>query len=182
MLGITIGTALGFLGLAVLGMTLAAALAGGMALAILGAAVAVLLAGTGSAVGVGIAGEAAAGVTAEDPDKFGKLLLLQALPGTQGFYGLIGAFLVMNQLGFFTGAIPSLSVDQGWQFFFACMPVALAGLTSGIAQGRVSAAAIGMTAKRPEESGKGLILAAMVETYAVLGLLATLLLLNGIQV
>jgi len=182
MLGITIGTALGFLGLAVLGMTLAAALAGGMALAILGAAVAVLLAGTGSAVGVGIAGEAAAGVTAEDPDKFGKLLLLQALPGTQGFYGLIGGFLVMNKLGFFTGAIPLLSVDQGWQVFFACMPVALAGLTSGMAQGRVSAAAIGMTAKRPEESGKGLILAAIVETYAVLGLLATLLLLNGVQV
>lgn len=183
MLGTTVGASLVFLGLGVvgLGMTLSASLSGGMALAILGAASAVLLGGIGSALGVGIAGEAAAGVTAEDPEKFGKLLLLQALPGTQGFYGLIGGFLVMNKLGFFAGSIPAIDVNQGWQFFFACMPVALAGLGSGIAQGRVSAAGIGLTARRPEEAGKGLILAAVVETYAVLGLLATLLLMNGIQ-
>lgn len=182
MLGIGTVAMLGLVSLAVVAMTLTTQLTGGLALAILGAAVSVFLAGVGSAIGVGIAGEAAAGVVAEDPEKFGRLLLLQAIPGTQGFYGLIGGFLVMNKLGFFAGAVPPLSVEQGWQVLFACLPVGLAGLLSAIAQGRVAASGIGLTAKRPEESGKALIMAAMVETYAVLGLLATLLLLNGISV
>ncbi|MEW6522506.1 MAG: V-type ATP synthase subunit K [Bacillota bacterium] len=149
----------------------------GMAIALMGAAFAVVLAGVGSSIGVGIAGEAASGVVAEDPEKFGKLLLLQALPGTQGIYGLLAGFLVMFRLGLFGGQFPVLSVDQGWQVFFACMPVALACLVSGIFQGRVSVAAIGVVAKRPEESGKALVMPVMVETYAVLGLLATILLL-----
>jgi V/A-type H+-transporting ATPase subunit K len=148
----------------------------GMAIALMGAAFAVVLAGVGSSLGVGMAGEAASGVVAEDPDKFGKLILLQALPGTQGIYGFLAGFLVMFKLGFFAGQFPVLSVDQGWQIFFACMPVALSCLISGIYQGRVSVACIGIVAKRPEESGKALVLPVMVETYAVLGLLATILL------
>ncbi len=180
MVGIAVGAAFTAV-IAVVGVVFALDVSTGLSLAILGGAVAILLAGVGSSIGVGMAGEAAAGVTAEDPEKYGKLLLLQALPGTQGFYGLIGAFLVMNKLGFFSGSIPDITLDQGWQFFFAMMPVALAGLFSAIFQGRVSVAGIGLTAKRPEESGKALIMAAMVETYAVLGLLASLLLLNGIR-
>lgn len=150
---------------------------GGLPVAILGAAMAIFLGGIGSSIGVGLAGEAAAGVVTEDPEKFGRLLLLQAIPGTQGIYGFLAGFMVMFRLGMFSGAIPSLSVEQGWQVFFACMPVAISCLISGIYQGRVSVASIGVVAKRPEESGKALILPAMVETYAVLGLLATILLL-----
>ncbi len=154
----------------------------GMYLAILGAALAAGLAGTGSAMGIGIAGQAAAGVVTEDPEKFGKALLLQALPGTQGIYGFLAAVLVMQKVGLFGGNLAQISAEVGLQVMGACLPIAIAGFSSGIYQGKVSAAGIFLTAKRPEESGKGLILSAMVETYAVLGLLATFLLLNGIQV
>ena len=152
----------------------------GIALAICGAALAVGLAGTGSAIGMGIAGQAASGVVSEEPEKFGKALLMEALPGTQGIYGFLGGFWVIMKLGLLSGAAP-LDAATGWQFLFACLPIAIAGLSSGIFQGKVSAAGIGIIAKKPDESGKGIILSAMVETYAVLGLLATILLINGIQ-
>lgn len=153
----------------------------GLALAIFGAALAVGLAGTGSAIGIGIAGQSASGVVSETPERFGKALILQALPGTQGIYGFLAAFWVILKVGLLAGAQP-IDVNAGWQILFSCLPIALAGLSSGIFQGKVSAAGIGIVAKRPEESGKGIILSAMVETYAVLGLLATIILINGIQI
>ncbi|MCD6363747.1 MAG: V-type ATP synthase subunit K [Synergistetes bacterium] len=151
------------------------------AIAISGAALAAGLAGSGSAVGVGIAGEAGAGVLTEDPKKFGLVLLLQALPGTQGIYGLLAGFLIMNKIGLLGGHLVSLTIEQGLAIAFAALPVAIVGLISGIAQGKTSAACIQLIAKRPEEAGKAVILPAMVETYAVLGLLMTVLLLNGIK-
>ena len=153
----------------------------GIALAILGAALAVGLAGTGSALGIGIAGQAASGVVSEDPDKFGKTLLLQALPGTQGIYGLLTAVLVMTKVGLL-GTPIMIDAYVGYQIFFACLAIALAGLSSGIYQGKVCASACYLLAKRPDQLGKGIIYAAMVETYAVFGLLASLLLLNAIKV
>ena len=154
----------------------------GIALAILGAALSAGLAGTGSALGVGVAGQAAAGVISEEPEKFGKTLLLQALPGTQGIYGFLGAIMALQKTGLLGGEVVDLSVNVGLQILFACLPIAIAGLTSGLYQGKVSAAGMGVTAKQPKAVGKAIILAAMVETYAVLGLLTTILLLNGIKV
>ena len=133
-------------------------------LAVLGAALAVGLGGIGSAKGVGIAGEAAAGLIAEDPDKFGQTLILQALQGTQGIYG------------FLLGQTAPLTSSQGLYVLAACLPCALTGLISGIHQGRVSAAGINVVAKRPSEVSKAMIYAAMVETYAILGLLISILL------
>ena len=153
----------------------------GLVFAIFGGAVAVALGGIGSAVGVGIAGEMAAGVIAEDPEKFGKTLLSQALPGTQGIYGFLAGFWVMLKVNLL-GNVIAISSATGWQIFMACLPVAIAALVSGIFQGKVSAAGIAMVARKPDEAGKGLILSAMVETYAVLGLLTTILLINGIPV
>ncbi|QUL99638.1 MAG: V-type ATP synthase subunit K [Candidatus Fermentithermobacillus carboniphilus] len=149
---------------------------GGNGIALIGAGLAVFLSGMGSTIGVGIAGEKAAGITAEDPEKFGRLLLLQALPGTQGIYGFLVGFLAMFRMGAFSGGM-NLTIDQGWQFLFACLPVAITCLVSGLYQARVSIAGMDIVAKHPEESGKALILPAMVETYAVLGLLASVLLL-----
>ena len=150
----------------------------GLALALAGSAAAAFLAGIGSAIGIGISGRSAAGVLSEAPERYGQLFVLVVLPGTQGFYGFLGAFLVMLRLNFFGGEPVMLSVAQGWQVFAACMPVALAGLLSAIHQGKVCAAGIGMTAKRPEMAFKaGVVYAVMVETYAVLGLLVTLFLL-----
>lgn len=149
-------------------------------LALLGAAFAAGFAGAGSARGVGIAGEAAAGVLTEDPGKFGQTLLLQALPGTQGIYGLLVAFLIMNNIGVFQGNV-ELSVAQGLQYFASAMPIAIAGYFSAIAQGRASAASMNIIAKRPEELAKGMLYPAMVETYAVLALLVSILMLINVQ-
>ncbi|MCL1940297.1 MAG: V-type ATP synthase subunit K [Synergistaceae bacterium] len=154
----------------------------GIALSLLGAALAAGLAGSGSAIGIGIAGESAAGVMTEDPGKFGLCLLLQALPGTQGIYGLMTAFLVLNKIGLLGGGeAAAVTWVQGLAIFAACLPIALAGWLSAIAQGKTSAASIQMIAKRPEETGKAVILPAMVETYAVLALLVSILMLMGIQ-
>ncbi len=154
-----------------------------MMLAILGAAIAAGFAGSGSSIGVGIAGEAGAGVMTEDPGKFGLVLLLQALPGTQGIYGLLIAFFAILKVGLLGGgAAVAVNVWQGLGIFFACLPVGIAGYFSAIAQGKTCAACIQMIAKRPEETGKAVILPAMVETYAVLGLLTSIILLNGIQI
>lgn len=153
----------------------------GLIFAILGAAISAVLGGIGSSIGVGIAGQAASGVITEDPEKFGKLIVLQALPGTQGIYGFVGAFWVLNMTGLLGGNAFAMSIDQGVEIFFACLPVGFCGLLSGIYQGRVSASGCGVVAKRPEAMGNAMILAAMVETYAILGLLATILLLNGIK-
>src|SRR4030042_987671 len=142
----------------------------GLALAIAGAALAAILGGIGSAIGIGYAAQAANGVLSEDPDKFGKLLILVALPGTQGIYGFIGAFLVLIKIGIF-GELIQLTFYQGLQLFFAAMPVAIACLVSAIWQGRVCTAGVEMVAKRPEESTKELIYGVMVEFYAVLGLI-----------
>lgn len=145
-------------------------------LAILGAACAAIFAGMGSSKGVGIAGEAASGVVTEDPSKFGKALVLQALPGTQGIYGLIVAFMVINNMGLFSGAVKTLSVSQGLYYLIACLPIAIVGFYSGVKQGRVAASGMNILAKRPDDFGKGIIAAALVETYAIFALLVSLLL------
>ncbi len=149
---------------------------GGLALALLGSGLAVGLSCVGSAKGTGIAGEAGAGLLAEDPSKSGKVMVLQLLPGTQGLYGLVVWFFTLIQIGMMSGDV-SLTVTEGAQYFVACMPMALGGLLSAIAQGRVAAASINMMAKQPDDWSKGLILCGIVEFYAILSLLASMLML-----
>lgn len=153
----------------------------GLTIAIAGAAVAVLFAGIGSAIGVGLAGQASAGVMSEDPEKFGNLLVLTVLPGTQGFYGFLIFFLLVMKIGFLGGEVPDISIQQGWQIFFTALPVAFCGLLSAIHQGKVCVAGVAMTAKQPADFMKSVVMAVIVETYAVLGLLASFLLLRGVQ-
>ena len=152
----------------------------GLALAVIGAAIAAL-AGVGSGIGVGIAGEAAAGVIAEDPKKFGQTLVLQALPGTQGIYGLLMAFLILTKLGMLGGSPVDLTWTQGLYLLACGIPVGVVGIFSAIAQGKTVAAGIMLIAKRPGELAKGMIYGAMVETYAVLSLLISFLMYNAIQ-
>jgi len=146
----------------------------GTFIAILGAVLAAAVAGIGSAIGVGVAGKAAAGVTSEDPDKFSKCLVLQLLPGTQGIYGLLVAFLVFVKINLF-GEVSALELGEGLSYFAACMPMAIVGFLSALYQSKVACSGIALVAKRPEESGKAIILTVMVETYAVLALLVSLL-------
>lgn len=143
---------------------------GGILFAVLGMATATILAGIGSAKGVGMTGEAAAALTTEQPEKFGQSLILQLLPGTQGLYGFVIAFLIFINLS------PDLTMVQGLQYFVAALPIAFTGLFSGISQGRVASAGIQILAKKPEHATKGIIFAAMVETYAILGFVISFLL------
>lgn len=147
----------------------------GLALAIIGAALAALLSGMGSARGVGIVGEAAAGLVAEDPTKFTKVLILQILPGTQGLYGFITAIMVMVKTQLLSGNPVALTPSQGLMVLGACLPMALVGYFSAIAQARVAASGVSVVAKKPEQQSKAMVLSAMVETYAVLALLISIL-------
>ena len=130
----------------------------GVVYGLLGAAIAVLFAGAGSALGVGIAGQAASGVVTEDPSKFAKVLIMQLLPGTQGLYGLLVGFITLSKIGILGG-----------------------GGVEVIAQGKTAAASIGIVAKKPEQFGKAMLFPAMVETYAILALLISFLAVSGIQ-
>ena len=79
------------------------------------------------------------------------------------------------------GTPADISVATGWQYFFATLPMAIVGLISGIAQGKTAAAAIQMTGKQPDASGKGITMTALVETYAILALLTSILLIFSIK-
>lgn len=147
----------------------------GRNLALIGAALAVILAGIGSAKGVGMVGEAASGLLTEDPSKFGKAMLLQALPGSQGIYGLVTALVIVIKLGLLGGTPAELSVAQGVYFLVAALPIAVAGYFSAVKQAKVSVAGIRLIAKRPDDYGKAIACAALVETYAVFALLVSLL-------
>ena len=133
----------------------------GLFFAILGAALAALLAGAGSARGVGMAGQAAAGVVTDQPNMFGRVLILQLLPGTQGIYGL-------------------LTLLKGLAYLGACLPMAFVGYISAISQAKASIASIALVSKRPDQFGKSMLFPAMVETYAIFALLISILAINGV--
>lgn len=147
----------------------------GTILAYLGMFLSISLAGYGSARGVGLAGQVACGVVAEDPTKFGKTMLLTALPGTQGIYGFVIGMLILGRIGG-----EPLSLDMGLRLLISGLPVGIVGLLSAIWQGRVSAAGIGIVAKRPEEGTKGMVFAGLVETYAILAFIFSYLMVNAI--
>lgn len=149
---------------------------GGKAIAMMGAALAGALACVGSAMGTGITGEAGAGLVSEDPSKSGKVMILQVIPGTQGLYGFVIFFLAFLKIS----AVDTISLMQGGQIFFACLPIALGGWLSAIAQGKVAAASINILAKKPDDWSKGMIMCIVVEFYAILCLLASFLMLNAI--
>ena len=143
---------------------------GGLIIATFGMALAVIMPGIGSARGVGIVGEAAAGLITEEPEKFGKSLVLQLLPGTQGLYGFVIGLMVFLKLDV------TMDLGTGLYLFFACLPIAFVGWKSAIAQAKTAAAGIAILAKNPEHNTKGIIYSAMVETYALLAFVISLLL------
>lgn len=143
---------------------------GGVLFAALGVAFAVFFTGIGSAKGLGIVGEAATGLMTEEPDKFGKVLILELLPGTQGLYGFVVGILIWLKIS------QPLTLEQGFFLFIVALPIAFAGWKSAISQGKVAASAVQITAKNPDQNTKGIILAALVETYALLGFVMSILL------
>ena len=154
---------------------------GGIGLAFLGAALAVGLCCIGSAKGTGMVGEAATGLLSQAPEHFSKCLILQVLPGTQGLYGLVVWFFALFTMGAFSGGIVPLTVTEGATIFAACLPIALGGWLSAIFQGRVAAASVNVVAKKPDDWAKGIILCGIVEFYAILSLLASMLMIINIS-
>ena len=153
----------------------------GQILALLGAAIAAIGAGIGSSRGVGLAGETSAGVSTENPEVNSKLLLLQLLPATQGIYGFLIAVIILVNTGALGGNMVEVGLLQGLMYIAAVMPIAVVGLLSAINQGKVAAAGMMMVGQRPDMSGKGITMTVMVETYAVLALLASFLMVNAIK-
>jgi len=152
----------------------------GIVFALVGAVLAALTSGIGSARGVGMAGQAAAGVTTDDPSKFSKVLLLQLLPGTQGIYGLLIGFITMTQIGVM-GGNSNISLIKGILYLAACVPVIIVEPISAWYQAKCSCASIDLVSKRPDQFGKAMIFPAMVETYAILALLISILAVFGVS-
>ena len=132
--------------------------------AIMGLALCAGLCGVGSAIGLYFTGSAASGVLAEDPKKFSKVLILVVLPATQGIYGFAFAIMGMGNLA------------KGASLFMAALPLTITGLISGIFQGKTAVGGIYAIAKNEALSGKLILFPAMVETYAILGLVVSILL------
>ncbi len=152
-----------------------------LAFAILGAAISAGLAGVGSALGVRKVGEVGSGLISEEPEKFGRVLLLQALPGTQGIYGFLTAIMIMQKAGLLGAGGKELPFEVGLALLASSLTIGVVGFFSAIYQGAVAAQGIQILARRPQELGKAIIMAAMVETYAVLGLLVSILSITSIN-
>ena len=145
----------------------------GLVLAIIAAVIATVFAGIGSAKGVGGAGQASMGVLSEDPSKFGKMLVLTLLPGTQGLYGFIVGFLIIANCGVLGGNIPTLG--QGIAFLAAALAIGIGGLVSAIEQGKTAVSGIALTAKDDKNFSKAMVSITLVEIYALLSFIVSLL-------
>lgn len=134
----------------------------------------------GSAIGMGLAGRAGAAVVAEKPELFGRVLLLQALPGSQGIYGLVGAFLILSFSGALGGEPLTISIAESLQYMIAGLPIGLAGFVSAMHQGAVAANGIAAIAKDESLTAQAIVMSAMVETWAIFGVLVGFILLTAI--
>ena len=150
----------------------------GLTIGIIGLAVCAILCGIGSGLGLKYTTSAAAGVMSEDPSKFGKVIVIALLPATQGIYGFVIAIIGMSSLPA-AGADAAL-LAQGWNVLFAALPMALGGFVSAILQGKAAATTILAIGKKEEISGKALIFPAMIEFYALLGMVISILLFGAV--
>ena len=150
----------------------------GMLFAILAATLATVLAGIGSAKGVGGAAQTAMGVLSEDSSMFGKMLVLTLLPGTQGLYGFIVGFIIMISCGILGGDAPSLA--QGLSYLAASLAIGIGGMISGFAQGKAAVAGISMCAKDEKNFSKAMVSITLVEIYALLAFIVSLLMVISI--
>lgn len=148
---------------------------GGLIFAALGMGLAILLPGIGSAKGVGMVGEAASGLMAEEPEKFGQTLIVQLLPASQGLYGFVIAIMTLTRL------TPAMTLQEGLFILVACLPMAIVGYPSAIAQARISVNGIALIAKDSEQMTKTIIYTVMVETYALLAFVSSLIILNAVS-
>ena len=123
------------------------------------------LAGIGSAFGTTIAGNAAEGALKKAPEKSSSYMILSALPATQGIYGFVG-FLIWMGKDF---------AAQGQMLFGVGLSVVAVCLLSAIRQGQVCANGIIGISQGHNVMTNTLIYAALPEFYAILALVAALM-------
>lgn len=153
----------------------------GQILAFAAAVLSTLIAGYGSAKGVALAGQTSAGVSSENPEVSSKLMVLQILPGTQGIYGFLISVIILVNMGALSGNLKEVELLQGVMLLVAILPVVVVGYLSAIHQAKVASAGMLMVGQHPDLSGKAITMTVMVETYAVLALLASFLMVNAIR-
>ena len=144
----------------------------GQTIAMIGVALCVLLCGIGSCIGLYKTSTAAAGVLGEDPKKFGKVMVLVLLPATQGIYGFIIGIIASGSIG----AIATNA--DGWLMFGAVLPMMISGLVSAYFQGESAVNCIYAVGKQESLSGKLIVYPAMIEFYAILGLIISIMLVS----
>jgi len=155
----------------------------GLILVVAGAVMVMVISGIGASIGVSLAGQAAAGVMSEDPEKFGRMLPLIGIAGTQGFYGFIVGYLTLDKFSLvFKPTVTMPTLSQGIEIFAICAVVSLVECISAVYQGKVSVSSIYLVAKKPEQAGRALVLPIFVEIYAILGLVTGWLLLSAIKI
>ncbi len=142
--------------------------------AILGAAIAVILSGIGSAIGVGRAGQASAALLGKQPEKFGKVLVLQLLPATQGLYGFVIGFMVLYRLGALS-SMTAIDANTGWIIMSYCLPIAFVGLVSAILQSNVAISCIALIGKQEKLYVRTIIMIALVEMFAIFAFIVSIL-------
>ena len=163
----------------------------GLTIGIIGLVLTALLCGIGSGLGLKATGKASAGVLAEDPSKFSKVIVLSLLPATQGIYGFLIAILGAGYLpsvanlrgeGILDAATAAQITAQGWNVFWACLPMMIGGAVSAFLQGRTAASTIIAVGKKGEIASKSIIFPAMIEFYALLGLVVSIMMFNNMPV
>ena len=146
----------------------------GYTIALIGISLCVLLCGIGSCIGLYKTSAAAAGVLSEDPKKFGKVMVLVLLPATQGIYGFIIGIIASGSI------VSAMTIEQGWAMFCAVLPMAISGLVSAWFQGRSAANCIYAVGKQESLSGKMIVYPGMIEFYAILGLIISIMLVGPV--
>lgn len=144
----------------------------GQVIAYIGIALCLILCGTGSAIGLCKTGSASAAVLAEDGKKFGKVIVLTLLPATQGLYGFVISIIASGKVA------AGMGTTEGWVVFGGTLAIAITGLVSAIFQGKAAAAGICAVGKNDTISGKLMLFPTMIEFYAILGFVISIILLN----
>lgn len=150
---------------------------------LIGVAISVSLGAIGSAAGVGQVTSVGAGLLSKEPNKFPQVLALAALPSTQALYGLLFGFILLIQIGLLGGEPKDISNEIGLAYLFSAVPVGISCLASGWFQGSVAASGMKILSQKPENFTQAVVLAALIESFAIFGLVISLLIVFvGIEV
>jgi V/A-type H+-transporting ATPase subunit K len=142
---------------------------------LIGVAISVSLGAIGSASGVGKVTSTGAGLLSKEPEKYPQVLALAALPSTQALYGLLFGFILLIEVGLLGGQRADISNEVGLAYMLSAIPVGVACLASGFFQGSVAASGLKIVSQKPENFTQAVVLAALIESFAIFGLVISLL-------